>query len=52
MLGMTQEMCQDAWGYPNDKFDTTTSLGTASIWMYNYNTYLHFENGKVIKIEN
>ena len=52
MLGMTQEMCQDAWGYPHDKFNTTTSLGTVSIWMYNYKTYLHFKNGKLIEIEN
>lgn len=52
MLGMTQEMCQDSWGFPSDQFNTITSLGTTSTWMYNYKTYLYFQNGKLIKIEN
>lgn len=52
MIGMTQEMCMDAWGYPTDRFQTTTSGATTSTWMYNYKTYLYFTNGKLVKIKN
>ncbi len=52
MLGMSQQMCQEAWGRPTDKFNTITSNTTKSTWLYNYKTYLHFVDGKLVKIEN
>lgn len=52
MLGMTKEMCREAWGIPVDSYNTTTVLGTTSVWLYNYKTYLHFVADKLVKIEN
>ena len=52
MLGMSPKMCEESWGIPIDKFNTTTVLGTTSTWLYNYKTSLHFVNEKLMKIEN
>ena len=52
MLGMSQQMCQEAWGRPIDKYNTITSNTTKSTWLYNYKTYLHFVDGKLVRIEN
>ena len=52
MIGMTQEMCMDAWGYPTDRFQTTTNETITNTWMYNYKTYLYFTDGKLVKIKN
>jgi hypothetical protein len=51
--GMTTEMCKAAWGAPWD-IDKTKSLSKTKkeIWFYNWKYNLHFENGKLIKIEN
>ena len=52
MLGMSQQMCQEAWGRPIDKYNTFTQTTSKSTWLYNYKTFLHFVDGKLVKIEN
>lgn len=52
MLGMSQLMCQEAWGRPIDKWNTITTSSTTSTWLYNYKTYLHFVDDKLVKIDN
>lgn len=52
MLGMSQQMCQEAWGRPIDKYNTFTPTTSKSRWLYNYKTFLHFVDGKLVKIEN
>ena len=52
MLGMSQQMCQEAWGRPIDKYNTFTPTTSKSTWLYNYKTFLHFVDGKLVKIEN
>ena len=52
VLGMTKDMCYEAWGNPQDKYNTTTSLGNTSVWVYNYKTYLYFYDGVLKQIDN
>ena len=52
MLGMSQQMCQEAWGKPIEKFNTITTTTSKSTWLYNYKTYLHFVDGKLVEIDN
>ena len=51
VLGMTTEMCQEAWGTP---FDTckTSSLETTTVWIYGYKTYLYFVDNQLVRIQN
>lgn len=51
-IGMTQEMCMDAWGIPNETYTTTTAAGSAQVWMYNYKTRLYFVNNRLNIIQN
>lgn len=51
-IGMTKEMCKDAWGSPMDTYSTTTSFGQSEVWCYNYKTRVYFRNGKVSQIDN
>lgn len=51
VLGMTKDMCYEAWGNPQDKYNTTTSLGNTSVWVYNYKTYLYFYDGVLKQID-
>ncbi len=51
-IGMTQEMCREAWGHPNDTRNTTTANMKTSVWLYGYKTYLYFDNGKLSLIQN
>lgn len=51
-IGMTEEMCREAWGRPHDKYNTTTTWGTSSVWVYNYKTSLYFYDGVLKQIEN
>lgn len=49
-VGMTKEMCNDAWGYPwNGKETLETILGTTEKWYYPYAT-LSFVGNKLISI--
>ena len=50
-IGMTQDMCMDAWGYPMNKYRTTTAGSVTEVWCYNYKTRIYFVNGKVRQID-
>lgn len=51
-VGMTKDMCRDAWGWPMNTYSTTTSFGNSEVWCYNYKTRVYFYNGKVVQIDN
>lgn len=51
-IGMTSEMCVEAWGKPNDINRTTGSWGTHEQWVYDNDCYLYFENGILTTIQN
>lgn len=50
-IGMSQEMCRDAWGRPMNTYRTTTKYGQSEVWCYNYKTRIYFYNGKVVQID-
>lgn len=50
-IGMTKEMCKDAWGKPMNTYRTTTEYGQSEVWCYGYKTMLYFNNNKLVKIE-
>lgn len=50
-VGMTKEMCRDAWGAPINTYRTTTSLGQSEVWCYDYKTRVYFYGNKVTRIE-
>lgn len=51
-IGMTQEMCKEAWGRPYETYTTTTAAGSTQIWIYGYKTRLYFVNDRLNKIKN
>lgn len=51
-IGMTEEMCRDAWGKPMNTYRTTTKYGQSEVWCYNYKTRIYFFEGKVVQIDN
>ncbi|WP_321331941.1 hypothetical protein [uncultured Bacteroides sp.] len=51
-IGWTKQMCIYSWGKPNDINKTTNRYGTSEQWVYDDNTYLYFENGKLTSIQN
>ena len=50
-IGMTKEMCRDAWGRPMNTYRTTTQYGQSEVWCYNYKTKVYFYNGNVVQID-
>ena len=50
-IGMSKEMCRDAWGKPMNTYRTTTKYGQSEVWCYNYKTRVYFYNGKVVQID-
>lgn len=50
-IGMTKEMCKDAWGSPMDSYSTITKYGKSEVWCYNYKTRVYFYDGKVVRID-
>lgn len=50
-IGMSKEMCRDAWGRPLNKYTTTTRFGESEVWCYNYKTRVYFFDGKVVQID-
>lgn len=48
---MTIDMVDDAWGYPMNKYRTTTKHGQSEVWCYNYKTRVYFFEGKVVQID-
>lgn len=51
-IGMTQEMCREAWGTPYETYTTTTAAGSTQIWRYGYKTRLYFVNDRLNIIQN
>lgn len=50
-IGMTKEMCLEAWGHPEDINKTVGSWGTHEQWVYG-SSYLYFEGNKLTSIQN
>lgn len=50
-IGMTEEMCEEAWGFPRKINKTTGTFGIHEQWVYD-GGYLYFENGKLKVIQN
>lgn len=51
-IGMSKEMCRDAWGRPMNTYRTTTRFGQSEVWCYNYKSRIYFYDGKVVMIDN
>ena len=51
-IGMSKEMCREAWGGPESINKTTGSYGSHEQWVYGIGNYLYFENGKLTTIQN
>ena len=51
-LGMTPEMCMDAWGRPLSISNMIDSSGQYTEWKYNFKTVIYFKDGKVVRILN
>lgn len=51
-IGMTTEMCREAWGLPEDINSTSGSWGIHEQWVYGGGNYLYFENGILTSIQN
>lgn len=50
-LGMTKEMCEEAWGIWHETYTTIREGVTTEFWVYDYKTYLYFVNGKLTQID-
>lgn len=50
-IGMTKEMCKEAWGEPYDINRSSGSWGTHEQWVYG-SSYLYFEGNKLTAIQN
>ena len=50
-IGMTKDMCREAWGTPMNSYRTRTSNKQQEIWHYNYKTRVYFLNGKIVRID-
>ena len=50
-IGMTKDMCREAWGRPMNSYRTRTSNKQQEIWHYNYKTRVYFLNGKIVRID-
>lgn len=51
-VGMTAQMCIDAWGKPTKINTTTSTYGTREQWVYNHTSYLYFKDGILTSIQN
>ena len=51
-IGMTREMCREAWGSPEDINRSSGSWGVHEQWVYGMSSYLYFENGTLTSIQN
>lgn len=48
-LGMTREMCREAWGRPLSQTSVKNDFGVSEVWTYGFG-YLLFSNGKLTEI--
>ena len=51
-IGWTKEMCIESWGEPNGINKTTNKYSVSEQWVYEGGSYLYFENGKLVTIQN
>ena len=51
-IGMTAEMCQEAWGRPEKINRSTGSWGVHEQWVYGDGNYLYMEDGILSSIQN
>lgn len=51
-IGMTKEMCIDAWGKPKSVNKSSGAWGVHEQWVYGLKTYLYFEGNKLTSIQN
>ena len=51
-IGMSREMCREAWGVPDDINSSSGSWGVHEQWVYGTGSYLYFENGVLDAIQN
>lgn len=51
-VGMTRDMCREAWGAPDDINRTTGIWGVHEQWVYGSGSYLYFEDGILTSIQN
>ncbi len=51
-IGMTREMCREAWGSPEDINTMSGSWGVHEQWVYGTNSYLYFYTGTLASIHN
>ena len=49
-IGMTTEMCKEAWGNPIRILTGSNKLGNYTKWIYSYNRCIFFVNNKVVEI--
>jgi len=49
-LGMTKDMCEEAWGYPAWTNDRITKGKEVETWHYSHIRYLVFQNGLLVTI--
>jgi hypothetical protein len=52
VIGMTKQMCIDAWGKPQEINRTTGTFGVHEQWVYNIKSYLYFEGDILTTIQN
>lgn len=48
---MNKEMCEAAWGSPININRTIIKGLISEQWVYGFGTYLYFDNGKLIAIQ-
>ena len=51
-IGMTREMCEEAWGSPQKINTTITTQTVSEQWVYGGHSYLYFTNGRLTAIQN
>jgi hypothetical protein len=51
-IGMTKKMCIYAWGEPEDINKTITKYSVHEQWVYGSGSYLYFEKGILVTIQN
>ena len=51
-IGMSKEMCIEAWGKPSQINRTTNAYGTHEQWVYNLKSYLYFDSDALTTIQN
>jgi hypothetical protein len=51
VIGLSKEVCKLSWGEPADVNTTMTKNIVFEQWVYSMNSYLYFENGILVAIQ-